>query len=327
MKILLAALASVSVLAMSLLDSQAKELRMLTGFPENTVFAREVVVPFMSGVEKATGGEITFNLAGPDAVPVFEQLEPVQAGLFDALFTHPVWHSGTTGVGLSVDGTAPDPKKRRDSGLIDFVDGEYAKLGLKVIAVVPLGSKGFQFVLKEPLGASPALQGRKIRASNSYEPLIAELGGATVIAPQGETYSGLQRGVFDGAGLGLVGVADMKLNEVAGYLAEPAFGQVSLMIFFNLESWNRLTDVQKEAVAAEGRAIEEAAALKFDGLAEAEKALLTTEGGMKITAFPAEDASRLDALMNEAVWQVGRDRSGAVIDEMRDIAREAGLSD
>ena len=53
---------------------------MVGGFPENFVFTTEIAQPFMKRVEEESGGALTVSLQGPDAVPTFEQFEPVQAG-------------------------------------------------------------------------------------------------------------------------------------------------------------------------------------------------------------------------------------------------------
>ena len=155
------------------------------------------------------------TLSGPDAVPPLEQFEPVQAGVFDVLFTHPAYHAGATALPLSIDAIAPDPTKRREAGIIETLDKHYETLGLKLIAAPATGSVGFQYVLKEPVDGEPAFAGRKLRGTVSYQPMIEALGGSLVVMGGGEVYSALQTGVVDGAAWGLTGVKDFKWNEVA----------------------------------------------------------------------------------------------------------------
>ena len=87
----------------------ADELSMVGAFPEGFVFTDEIALPFMAAVAAATDGAVTVALTGPDAVPPLEQLEPVQAGVFDLLFTHPAYHAGTTSLGLAIDAVGTDP--------------------------------------------------------------------------------------------------------------------------------------------------------------------------------------------------------------------------
>lgn len=283
--------------------AQNREIRALSGFDSNFVFTREIARPFMENVTKATGGALTFKFNGPETVPVFEQFQPASAGAFDLLFTHPAYHSGTTTVGLATDAIDYDPVKRRESGVWAFVDAHYQKAGLKLIALTPTGSKGFQYVLKRPVTAARSFEGMKIRGTVSYHPMIRAMGGAPVVMGGGDVYAALERGIIDGAAWGLTGVADFKWNEVAKYLARPVFGQVSLLIVMNKRAFDALPANQQQALLDEGRKLELATVARFDKLAADELKLLK-EKGMQETAFAVGDAARLEKLWNDGVWEV-----------------------
>lgn len=306
--------------------ASAQELRMVSGFPEGFVFTEEIARPFMEAVEEATGGEVTVSLTGPDAVPVFEQLEPVQAGVFDLLFTHPAYHAGATTVGLAIDAVAADPEARREAGVIDFLDAHYAGLGLKLIAAPPTGSKGFRYFLREPIEGEPGLEGLKIRGTVSYHPMIEALGGTGVVMGGGEVYSALQTGVVDGAAWGLTGARDFGWHEVAGYMADPVFGQVGVMILANADSWEGLSEEHRAAIEEAARGLEAESVARFDALAEEERAALL-DLGMEMTAFSEGEAARFETLWSDGVWQVASEGDAAAVEEMRSLAREAGLSE
>ena len=305
----------------------AQELRMIGSFPEGFVFTREIAMPFADAVAEATDGEVAIAFTGPDAVAPLEQLEPVQAGVFDLLFTHPAYHAGTTTVGLAIDAIGTDPAKRREEGgVLDTIDAHYQTLGLKLIAAPATGTKGFRYFLKEPIVAEPPFEGRKIRGTVSYFPMIEALGGTGVVMGGGDVYSALQTGVVDGAAWGLTGALDFKWNEVAGYMADPVFGQVGVMILMNLDAWEGLTDEERAAIEAAAQTLEEESAAHFDVLAEEERQALL-DAGMEMTAFSQEDAARLDTLWSEGVWQVAEEGSPEAVGALHEVAREAGLSD
>ena len=306
--------------------AQAQELRMLSSFPEGFVFTEEIARPFMQAVEEATGGEVTVTLTGPDAVPVFEQLEPVQAGVFDLLFTHPAYHAGTTSLGLAIDAVAADPAARREAGVIEHLDERYGELGLTLLAAPPTGSKGFRYFLKEPVEGEPGLEGRKIRGTVSYFPMIEALGGTGVVLGGGEVYSALQTGVVDGAAWGLTGARDFKWNEVAGYMADPVFGQVGVMILANADAWEGLSEEHRAAIEEAALALEEGSVARFDALAEQEREALLGLG-MQMTAFSEAEAAEFERLWAEGVWQVASEGEPEAAEEMRAIAREAGLTE
>ena len=306
--------------------ASASELRMLGGFPENFVFTKEIAEPFMDLVEEETAGAVTFSFTGPDAVPGLEQFEPAQAGVFDALFTHPAYHAGTTPVGLAIDAIAVDPAKRREAGIIDYIDRHYQSLGMKLIAAPATGTKGFRYFLKDPISGEPGLEGLKIRGTVSYHPMIEALGGTGVVMGGGDVYSALQTGVVDGAAWGLTGAKDFKWNEVAGYMADPVFGQVGVMIFMNLDSWNALSEDERAGIERAALRLEAQSIERFDALAAAEKEALLGLG-MKMTAFSEGEAAQFESLWSNGVWSIAEKGSPETVPELRKLAREAGLSD
>ena len=317
------AFAAFAFLAVS--SAESAELRMVTAFPEGFVLTRELARPFMDMVAEETKGGISIALTGPDAVPPLEQFEPVQSGVFDLLFTHPAYHAGATSLGLAIDAMASDPAKRRESGVIDYLDRHYQKLGMKLVAAPVNGTYGFRYFLKEPITGEPSFAGRKIRGTVSYHPMIEALGGTGVVMGGGDVYSALQTGVLDGAAWSLTGALDFKWYEVAGYMADPVFGQVGAMIFMNLDAWNALTPEEQKAVDRAAARLEATSVVRFDVLAEEEKNALI-EKGMKLTQFPAAEAERLNALFSEGVWKVAAKGAPEDAAALRALGATAGLT-
>lgn len=322
----ISAWAGAAALSLTALSASADELRMVGAFPEGFVFTEEIVKPFMALVEEETGGAVSFALTGPDAVPPLEQLEPVQAGVFDALFTHPAYHAGTTPVGLAIDAIAADPTKRREAGIIDYIDQHYQTLGMKLITAPATGSKGFRYFLKEPITGEPGFEGRKIRGTVSYHPMIEALGGSGVVMGGGDVYSALQTGVVDGAAWGLTGARDFKWYEVADYMADPVFGQVGLMIFMNLDAWNALTAEEQAAIERAALRLETDSIAKFDTLAAQEKEDLL-ELGMQMSSFSDAEAAQFEELWSGGVWSIAEKGDPETVAGLRTLARDAGLSD
>ncbi len=306
--------------------ARADELRMVGSFPEGFVFTREIAQPFMDAVAEATGGEVTIAFTGPDAVPPLEQLEPVQAGVSDLLFTHPAYHAGTTSLGLAIDAVVTDPQVRRDSGIIGLPDETYRTLGLKLIAAPATGTLGFCYFLKEPIDGEPAFEGRKIRGTVSYHPMIEALGGTGVVMGGGDVCSALRAGVIDGAAWGTVGALDFRWNEVADHIADPVFGQDGVMILMNLDAWNELPAEEQAAVETAGQQIEAGSIDRFDALAEEELARLQ-EMGMQMTSFPDAEAADPNRPWSEGVREVAAGGAPDEVARMREMAQEAGLAE
>ncbi|WP_349370405.1 TRAP transporter substrate-binding protein DctP [Salinarimonas sp.] len=307
--------------------AHARDLRAVNAFPESFVFSREIAQPFAEMVAEESNGALAITFTGPDAVPPLEQFEPTQAGVFDILFTHPAYHAGTTPMGLAIDAIAVDPAARREAGILDLIDAHYRETqGMTLIAAPPTGSVGFRYYLREPIEGTPAFAGRNIRGTVSYHPMIEALGGAGVIMGGGDVYSALQTGAIDGAAWGLTGALDFNWHEVAGYMADPGFGQVGLMIFMNLDAWNSLSDDDRAAIERAATRLETESVARFDVLAAEERAALL-DLGMKVTAFAPEEAAQLESLWSNGVWTVAEAGAPEAVGALRELARSAGLSD
>lgn len=306
------------------MPAAATELRLLSSWSENQSYTANVAVPFIEKVKELSGGALTITVSGPDVVPAFEQLEPVQAGVFDMLFTHPAYHIGTASLGLGVEGTRADPDLRRSAGIIDTLDEYYQTLGLKAIAVAPVGSVAFNFVLKEPITGYPSLAGRKIRGTQTYNPVIEGAGASPVILPMTDIYSSLQTGVIDGAGTTLTGIAEQKWYEVSNYLTRPKFGTVGLFVFINLDAWESLTEEEQNILIQASLEIERESIGRFDKLAAEEEAFLIANG-METTDMAPEDAAQIERIFSDGAWATARITGGEFAEKMYQQASDAGL--
>lgn len=317
--------AGIVALMASVATAKADELRMLSSWPENQSYTANAAIPFIEKVQELSEGAMPIRLDGPEVVAGFEQIEPVQMGVFDFLFSHPAYHIGTAAIGLGIEGTKADPELRRSSGVIGTLDEYYQGLGLKVIAVAPVGSVAFNFILKDPITGAPSLEGRKIRGTKTYNPVIEGVGASPVVLPMPDIYSSLQTGVIDGAGTTLTGIKEKKWHEVANYLSRPKFGVVSLFIFMNLDKWNSLSAEQQSIIEQAATYVEGISTERFDTLAAEEEAFLLANG-MQITEMPAEDAERLNTLIFNGAWDTAS-AAGPLAEKMREQARAAGLTE
>ncbi len=307
--------------------AMAERFTLLSGWPTNFSFYAEIG-PRFEALAQQQLGNATLQIAanGPDVVPSFEQLEPVQAGVFDMLFTHGAYHSGTTGIGIAIDAVENDPERRRSSGIFEYMDKHYQTKGLKLLSIPSIGTKGFGYYLRDPITSEPALQGRRIRGTVTYHPMMRWLGASPVNLAPADIYTGLQRGTVDGAAWALVGASDYKWYEVVNYMARPTFGQLSMLILMNLDRWNSLSPEIQNALSEAGRLVEIEAIAAFDEMQVKEVEVLQSKG-MKFTEFGPNEAPNVDAKFAEGVWEVATNASKAEAEEMREMARKAGMSE
>lgn len=305
--------------ALCTMPAHSAKLRLLSSYDQTAVYTQEVAMRYVDLVQEASSDGITISFDGPGVVPPGEQLQPVSAGVFQILFTHGAYHTSTTGVGAAMDGVLVDPAKTRETGLWDFIDKHYSEFGLKLLAIPPLGTSGFQYILEEPITGEPALKGRRLRGSPTYTNVTQGLGGTPVLMSSGDVYSALDRGVIDGAAWGLNGVEDLGWHEVAGYFTKPTFGQTYTYLLMNLKAFEKLDEAEQAIMLEQGRILETQTAAILDDLAIKEWESLK-EKGMQETEFSATEAAQLDSLVTEGIWQLGIDKSPEAVTEMRKIA-------
>ncbi len=245
---------------------------------------------------------------GPEIVPPFEQLQPVSAGTFDMLYTHPIYHAGATAIGALMDLVVPDIQRRREAGIIDWQDQYYQKhFGVKLLAVLP--SVGFHFILRKPIEGADALKGLKIRTTPTYEPLVKTLGGATVTLPSSQIYTALQKGLVDGAAYVTTSLVKQKLYEVAKYMARPVWGISDTFFMINLKKWQSLdAKTQKILQASAEKARDGMPWFSERQKLEDEQGMI--ENGAKFTYFDAANAQRMTALFNEGIQRMAAAKSG-----------------
>ncbi len=317
----LAATAAVCLPIVGVSVAQAEQLRMLNILDDRYPGTVGMSNAFVKMVEEASGGDISFSVFGPETVPPFEQLQPVQAGVFDIHFAYPVFHAGISTMGVGLETTTPDPVAYRESGIWDLFDRHYQSLGLKLISLPT--SHGIHFVMREPLDGKD-FTGLKIRGNPQTHIYIKALGGAPVVMPPGEIYSSFDKGVMDGASYPILGALGFKWHEVACCFTRPWFGALPHLILMNMDKWNALSAEQQALLLEQGRKLELEVRDTFTEWGEEEEKKLI-ELGMKETQFTDEAYGRLIDAFTEGTWSFAASRDPDVTAELKKLAEDAGL--
>ncbi|MCP4071230.1 MAG: hypothetical protein GY742_05750 [Hyphomicrobiales bacterium] len=322
-KLLKTLMATAIGLTMSATASMAADMKMLTAWGANHSGTANMAYGYIKLVKEMTGGKVSIKPSGPEVVPGGKQLQPVSAGVFDLIYTHGLYHTGTTGIGAAIDAVDGDIEKRRASGVWDWVDKHYQETqNLKVLSI-PTATTGFRFFLKNAMDADKKLNGMKIRALPSYNTIVGSLGGTAVVIPFGELYSATEKGVIDGLVWPSVGAVGFKFHEVAPYLAEPAFGTVSYLIMMNLDKWNALDADTQKAMLEAGHKLEQDTIGIFNNLLVEENAAMV-KAGAKTTSigYSLAEANKLFA---DRAMEVAIEKSGSTGEAFRDFVASKGM--
>ena len=305
--------------------SFAAEFRVLSSWDQTYLVRPKFLEVFLKNVEVASKGDMKFTISGPETVPPFEQLQPTGTGVFQLLLTHGAYHIGQTPYLTSAEGIGGDLKAWRDAGIREKIDAHYQKFGLKLVALGQTPPRtALHIMLRQPIGPSGDLQGRKIRGTQTFNGVFQFLGASPVVLPGSEIYSALEKGVVDGAGWPVIGMLDYRWYEVAKYITRPRLGMLAYPIFFNLNAWNRLTPQQQKILLEESRKAEDAFYVEWVKLADEEAAKLA-ERGVKITEFSPDKQEGLHKALSDTLFQMGMQYNPKEIGELRDFAKSKGL--
>jgi TRAP-type C4-dicarboxylate transport system substrate-binding protein len=306
--------------------AQAADIRLLSSWDKTNPAVTTLAESFTKAVEAASKGNIKFIISGPETVPPFEQLQPAATGVFQMLFTHGIYHYGTSGLAVGMDAVRGDLEARRKSGMLEALDKHYQKLGLKLVALPISATKGYHIVLRAPVGPAGDLQGRKIRGTPSYHSVINMLGASPVVLPGGEVYSALEKGVVDGAAWPASGILGMRWYEVAKYMLRPSFGLSHYLFLVNLNTWNRLGEADRDIILAEGRKVEEVWFKEYDRMVQDEEAALL-QRGMQITEMGTPQKEKLQAAWAQAQWDLAEKKSGQEAKDLHELLKRQNLTD
>lgn len=302
----------------------AEQFRVLSSWDNSYEPVGQILGGFLDRLEEESGGEITSRVSGPETFPPFEQLDPVSRGVMDMLFTNGAYHYNDTAVAMSLDALIGGPDKLRESGIWDYADQQYQERGLKLIAVF-YDMNGYAIMLREALDPESGLQGRRIRGTPIYHPVIEALGASPVVLPGAEIYPALERGVIDGAAWPTVGPVGMRLFEVADYMLRPSFGQVGHEVFMGLDRWNSLDQQTRDLISRVAEEYEQEAVDKFNEIVAVEESTLESEG-VTITELNDNQQAQVDRAWFQGAMDLAEQQSPEAVEQIRKLAAEAGMA-
>lgn len=311
-------------LALGASTGHAADYRWLNSWDPSQPGVPLLMQPYVKAVEAASKGSIKMNVSGPEAVPAFEQLQPVASGAFQFLFTHGAYHFGASPLLAVIEALGGTTEQRRTSGVIEAVDKHYQKMGLKLISVPMTIDGGYQIILRKPPTAAGTLQGHKIRGNATYAGVIKMLGGAVVTMPPAEIYTALDKGVIDGFAWTNYGVVEQRVHEPAKHVLRPAFGFGTYAILANLATWNKLTSAEQKIMQDEAVKMEAVWLRESSRLIEAEERTLVSKG-LAVAQMGEAQRAQLKRAWSDGLWDLASQKFKKEVDEVRAIAKAKGI--
>lgn len=214
--------------------------------PPLTVFSEEVYAPWAQEVEKNTGGRVKITLfpGGAMGAPQ-DHYNLLTSGMCDIAMVDTSFTGGvfplTTVMNLPLLFSSAKSAAASYYELIakDLADTEY-----KNIKVLFTGSAAPQCLFSnKPVKKIEDIKGMRIAISSEMGiKALESLGAKAIFMPPPEIYTGLERGIIDGATQCWDAAASFKYYEVSKYRTFTDFGVTPHLIMMNLDSWKKLPD-------------------------------------------------------------------------------------
>jgi TRAP-type C4-dicarboxylate transport system substrate-binding protein len=225
-------------------------LRMLSAWGTNNTSVESALEIYGPAISEATGGLVSLEfVAGPETVPVFEQVEPLKQGLFDIVLQTDGYNQiNALAAGMNLN-LAPYAI-HKECGLIDEISRLYEERGnVKWFPQV----HGFGNVLFLRNDVDPSnlttLDGLTLRTYPTVDAFVKSRGGVPTVLAGGDTYTALDRGVVDGAISGSTDFGEsLSWNEVAGRIVAPEIGATVANFLINIDVWNSFSEKTQEQI-------------------------------------------------------------------------------
>jgi TRAP-type transport system periplasmic protein len=241
-------------------------------------------------IERRTNGRVKFKFLWSESLAKGEDtLKAVGAGLAEAgsilgLYSPvdlPVWNLANAPFG----GADPWVGMRTWQEMrqaVPELPREAAERGVRILMNFTSGP--VDLLSKMPILSEKDLQGRRIRSSGGWTPLLKALGATTVSLSFPETYDALNKGSIDGAINYIPFVKSYRHYEYAGHVTEVRMGQVlGYGAGINLNQWNSLPEDIRTLIAEVSDAfIEQYARAYLDDVENTRKALAAGIDGKRV---------------------------------------------
>jgi TRAP-type transport system periplasmic protein len=248
-KAALAALA-VALLAPVAAGAQEVTLRMVSAFPENSIY----VVRLQKWIQKVNAegkGTLQINfIGGPKAIPTFEVGNAVKTGVVDMALSTGAFYTNLMPEADALKLAQIPIAEQRRNGAFELINEIWNKKANMYYLGRPIEFEPFHLYLNKKID-KPDLTGLKIRITPVYRDFFQALGANVVTTPPGEVYTALERGVVDGYGWPIGGIFDFNWHEKTKFRVDPGFYMAEVSVVMNLDSWKKLAPRQREFLQKE----------------------------------------------------------------------------
>lgn len=297
----------------------ATTLRIVSVWEKGLIWNRPLF-EFIKRVQAKAGGSLKLEfVGGPEAVSPFQSADSVVKGIFNLVHTSPTFFAASVPEANALYLAEDVPLRRLyDSGVIKAFDELFLEKMKVALVGIPAGGVGATYISRESPATLKYFEGRRIRTTPLFTPMLKALGASTVTIAPAEVYSALERGVVDAVGWPLIGIVERKFQEIAKSFLLPTFYDIRLCMLANPASWNRLDPTLRTLMVDTMREVGNWGYQLFREESAKEQAELQ-KAGMQKAVLSQTEARQYLRIANDAMWDaITKDspKHGARLKEM-----------
>lgn len=239
-------------------------------------------------------------VGGPETMPPFQMGNAVSSGVVDMAFVTSAFYTSQLPAAHALNLTRYSPEELRETGRFEQLQEMWREqMNVHYLAYTNYGNR-YHLYLNEPV-ETPDLDGLRMRITPVYRAFVEAMGGEAAQTPPGEVYTALERGTVDGYGWPIQGIFDLGWQEHTKYRLDPGFYHVEVGVLVNQDTWEGLTDEQREYLTEK--------AVWLEGLnaqneqINAEEARRQAEAGIEVIEFEGEARERYLDMAYEVQWE------------------------
>jgi TRAP-type C4-dicarboxylate transport system substrate-binding protein len=239
----------------SLAVAQEITLKVVSAFPENTLYVKRLE----SWIERANQdgrGTLRLNfIGGPKAIPTFEVGNAVRTGVVDIAMSTGAFYTNVFPESDALKLTQIPIAEQRKNGAYEYISKIWNQKGNLYYLARIVQWQPFHLYLNKKIDR-PDLAGLKIRVTPVYRDFFTALGATVMQTAPGELYTALERGVVDGYGWPIGGIFDLGWQEKTKFRVDPGFYDAEVSLIVNLDTWKKLSPTQREVLTRQALAFE-----------------------------------------------------------------------
>ena len=294
--------------------SEPVTLKLQGAFPEGTSHYY-YFEQFCNSVNERSGGTLTVEWgSGPEAIPSDQLADAMLNNVVELVYSPCTYLVTVAPVLNGVKMT--DPLEMRGNGGVEYIDGLTQDLLKSHYLGRTAAESPYMFMSNKKIEKIEDFKGIIFRGTPAHKPLIEGVDAQMVTMGWGDVYQAVEKNVIQGVGGTMKDFVDNSLGKVVKYVIQPGIYNSDASLFITNAAWDKLDDVQRQALVDSAIDWEADSAVKF--AAENKEFLdALVEEGAEVNELTGETLDAYLKIAYDNAWKVVEAADATIAKEMR----------